>query len=183
MSKASQREAKQKKEESEQEKLSKFSTTLRGYLNTFAELYRQEISDEAIAAYVLTLRHLSPRELEIACTEVMKKAQFFPRPAEILAALEERVGPVHHYRQEDIVPVTPEGRAESKRIFDSYMAEVKEKSESMPGQRWSSDDGWLPREESWRREEMRTASKGVAPRFHVVDKRITPSVEREPGED
>ena len=55
--------------------------------------------------------------------------------------------------------------------------------EPMPGERWTTEDGWLPREESWRREEEREMRKGVAPRFNVVDGRIAAVAQREPGDD
>jgi hypothetical protein len=63
--------------------------TLKGILNTFAQLYRQEISDDAVIAYDAALQHLSSETLKIACNEAIKKCKFFPNPAEIITALEE----------------------------------------------------------------------------------------------
>lgn len=88
MSKASQREAKENREKIEQERHSRFLTILRSSLNVFASLYRQDVPNEdAIQAYLVALRHLSPDELVTACSEVVKTAKFFPNPAEILEAL------------------------------------------------------------------------------------------------
>ncbi len=102
MSKKSQREAREKKERSEQEKLLKFSTTLKGYLSTFAQLYRQEVSDEAVGAYQIALQHLTPEQLKIACDEAIKQCKFFPNPAEILHALKDFYdrSPYHRTRDE-----------------------------------------------------------------------------------
>jgi hypothetical protein len=87
MSKKSQREAREMKEEKEQRARSRFLTTLKGYLSTFALLYRQDISDEAVGAYEVALRHLSPSELQLGCQEATRRCKFFPNPAEILDSL------------------------------------------------------------------------------------------------
>lgn len=87
MSKKSQREARERKEQSETERLLKFSTTLKGYLSTFGQLFRQEIGDEAAGAYQVTLSHLNPEELKLGCDEAIKRCKFFPNPAEILESL------------------------------------------------------------------------------------------------
>lgn len=102
MSKKSQREARERKEQSELERRSKFLTILKGYLSTFGQLYRQEVGDEAVGAYQRALEHLSPDALKIACEEATKQCKFFPNPAEILHALKDFYDrqPFHSTRDE-----------------------------------------------------------------------------------
>lgn len=120
MSKRSQREARQRNEQSEQEKLAKFSSTLNGYLNTFGQVYRQEVGDESVAAYQAALRHLSPSELKLACDESIKRCKFFPNPAEILESLKVA---------RDKLPVETgrpaEGEVMSQKERDGIAAEIR----------------------------------------------------------
>lgn len=102
MSKKDQREAREKREQSELERRSKFLIILKDGLNTFAQLYRQEISDDAVVAYQRALEHLRPDQLQVAFDEAIKHCKFFPNPAEILAALKDFYdrSPMHASRDE-----------------------------------------------------------------------------------
>ena len=169
-------------------------------------------------AYQVALQHLSLEELDIACTEVMKTAKFFPNPAEILAALaawkdrQPLIGTAHAPSctlcvgsgwktvpaplagypdrvlgvpcREHVRSTSPElSSSESKAILRQVFDVIGKIKEPHPEERWTAEDGWLPREESWRREEEREMRKGVAPRFNVVDGRIAAVAQREPGDD
>ena len=88
MSKKSQREQRQKKEELSREREQKFSATLADWLQAFAEYYRQDPPTEtAIALYSAALGHLSPEELNVGCKEALRKCEYFPRAKEILDGL------------------------------------------------------------------------------------------------
>lgn len=134
MSKRSQEEARQMKDENEQQRHLKFSTTLKGYLSTFAQLYRQEITDEAAGAYLDALKHLSPTELKTGCDESVKRCKFFPNPAEILESLklwrdQNTVRTAVDYEDE---PMTEEQKLNFNDGMKKLWAELETKRKNMP---------------------------------------------------
>jgi hypothetical protein len=94
MSKQSQRERRQKEEESKQKRRLEFLDTLNSYLKIFAEVLPRNkelgaLTEAGTAGYEIALQHLSAYELKVACDEGLKTWNFFPSPGEIVAALEE----------------------------------------------------------------------------------------------
>jgi hypothetical protein len=162
--------------------MERFSSTLLEYLKYFAQYYRQDVPSEgALLVYQMGLQHLNEVELKAAFQESIQKCQFFPSVKEMLDCLND-------WKDRQSVPGTAthyekvQESAEDKAIWDCEMGalfnELKSKSpEPMPGQRWTAEDGWLPREESWRRELERDARATKPVAWHA------PIVVREPGED
>ena len=90
MSKKSERESREKREQQLLEIEARFSRTLLGYLQGFATYYRQDPpTEQALEMYGLGLRHLTPIELKAAFEESIRKCKFFPTVAEMLECLKE----------------------------------------------------------------------------------------------
>jgi len=197
MSKKSEREARERKEQTEQEKLLRFSTTLKGYLNDFAQYYRQDPpGEESILLYQMGLRHLNEEELKAAFQESIQKCKFFPSVAEMLECLRE-------WQDRQPTPGTavsyesPKETANDRAIWNNLLSEFWDEhkakdSEPMPGMRWNFDadkedeakygkgrkeSGWRSREESWRIEQEQNARIKAQKPWHA------PISFRQPGED
>ena len=92
MSKRSQDEARQMRDEQEQQRHSKFLETLAVYLKMFGECLPRSkelgsLSETGITGYDVALRHLSSQELKLACEECLR-GEWFPSPGEVLNALD-----------------------------------------------------------------------------------------------
>jgi hypothetical protein len=153
VSKRSQQEARQKKEMNEQERRLRYLSTLSGYLNTCAHLYRQELTVEAVGAYETALRDLGPEQLKIAFDEAMRVCQFFPNPAEILAALKAyhdrqpmnaSTGLFQRPKQEPLSP-------EFKKIWKAAWDKIKRQGSDAYKHRtmWKVGDTWYRAEGNW----------------------------------
>lgn len=182
MSKKNEREKREKIEQEKSQRMERFSSTLLEYLKYFAQYYRQDVPSEgALLVYQMGLQHLNETELKAAFQESIQKCQFFPSVKEMLDCLQD-----WHDRQPAVGTATPAERpsisAEDKVVWDREMGALWDglkaaNPEPMPGQRWSAEDGWLPREESWRRELERAARATKPVAWHA------PIVIREPGDD
>jgi hypothetical protein len=142
MSKKSEREARERKEQNEIERRLKFSTTLKGYLSTFGTLYRQDITEEAAGAYEVALQHLSPEALKIACDEAIKQCKFFPNPAEILQALKDFYDrtPMHATRAESEKEKFDEYFAKLQARGDAYRERMRKEELAIAGKREPGED-------------------------------------------
>lgn len=145
MSKASQHEARQRQEESEQQKRSKFLETLDYYLRMFTEVLPVSkelgtLTEIGIEAYDIGLRDLSPQELKCACEQALKTCRFRPSPGEIrecLRTYRERAfgGTLVHY---DDAPLSEADKEALQPLWDDLRMKLKitAKSKSMrqPGE-------------------------------------------------
>jgi hypothetical protein len=184
----------------EEQKRLKFMNALARHLDRFGELLpratiMEPLTEKGIDGYVAALYHLSPEQLQRACDESLKVCTFFPKPAEILKAysdwldIQPSSGTAPHYSEPS---TTPEERRESQKLLRDCFAALSKSGEPMSGMRYSLEDdvedamkygphrrenGWRPREESWRRELERDARATKPVAWHA------PIALRQPGED
>jgi hypothetical protein len=199
MSKQSRRDLREKKEQEFSERELKIQSAVYNWLVKFDAYFPQRaepLTKVAIDLYVTGLRHLSPYQLDMACEQSLKMYKFSPTIAEILGALKEWTDaqpiPGTRVALESYPPLTEKEKIASQKLLEESLARMTQSSEPMPGMRWTFEDnvedeskygtdrrenGWRPREESWRRELEREARKVRPKSWHA------PIVIREPGED
>lgn len=128
MSKKSQREAQEREEEKRRDAQLKFLAALEEWLKRLSVLPRKAAIDEdEVGTYALALRHLSPKELTIACTEALRSQTFFPVPAEIIECLKtwRARHPVGNFDEpEPVSEWTDEEKADNKRIWDDAWKKI-----------------------------------------------------------
>lgn len=150
MSKASQREARERNEEESRQREQKFSLTLAEWMQTFSEYFRQEPpTQKAMVAYTVGLEDLSLAELKLGCAEALKTCEFFPKVADIREALRvarDRIGYGHSPAEPETG--TPMTKQEREAIAKS-ISEVGKSFGTFPsrfeGQHWTPEAGWMPK--------------------------------------
>lgn len=128
MSKKSQREAREREEQKHQDAQLKFLAALEEWLKRLSVLPRRAAIDEdEVGTYAIALRHLSPKELTIACTEALRSQTFFPVPAEIIECLKTWRGrhPVGNFDEpEPASEMTDEEKMEMKKLWDDAWKKI-----------------------------------------------------------
>lgn len=82
-------------------------------------MFRTEITELISVGYREALSDLTPSEIERGFREARKKLKFFPLAAEI-RELATNSEPTHYFDAGAFPAETPEQRAESKRIWESF---------------------------------------------------------------
>lgn len=158
-------------EPSESEKQPKMFSEL---MALWGELYSSNYSKEVTEATYTTWRlALSPLPnlnwLNKAFLLAMKEsANYMPAVGVILEAYE-RIAEKESKTYFEPEPAM-QTAAEDKLMWARLMAENKEFLKQPPwyeGKRWTKEDGWLPREESWRREAAREAQQKPVKSWHA----------------
>ena len=127
--------------------------------------HRIELSEQEVKIYLSGLREFGPKQLDEAFYLCRLECKFMPRIADVV----ERIKPETSYF--DSV-VSEDQNVEDKSTWKNLMAQFGERlrtenPEPMPGQRWTAEDGWKPREESWRLEADRDARKKPVSSWHA----------------
>lgn len=135
------------------------------WLALLAIHYKIELTEPEIEIYLDGLKEFGPKQLDDAFALCRKECLFMPRVADIVS----RIAPEKTYFEPDPPMYSPpEDKATWAKLMAENGAEIrKQPSEPMPGQRWTAEDGWLPREESWRLEAEREARKKPAVAWHA----------------
>ncbi len=124
-----------------------------------------ELTPPEIELYVKPLTEYGAKQLDDAFALCLRECVFMPKIAEIIS----RIAPEKTYYEPD-PPMyrNPEDKSTWEKLMAENKAEIKSKSsEPMPGQRWTAEDGWKPREESWRLGAEREARKKPLTAWHA----------------
>jgi hypothetical protein len=151
---ADQNLAKQKKDASESTEQSKpFLELIASWINVYTGNYGKEATEETILAWKIGLSGLQPKLLHSAFAECLRECTYWPSVAEIRAAYEkiDEIENKHYFEGYETDPKL--SREEDRTLWKNLMAEFwdehhKRNPEPMPGMRWTSEHGWLPREKS-----------------------------------
>ena len=189
MSKASQREAREQREQLSRERDAKFSASLSEWLQTFAEYYPQKnpLSENSVALYEMGLRNLSPKELDGACKEAIRMCKFFPTVAEILDGLKQwrdlqpGFGTALHYDEQ------PKLTPQEEKTFDAGMKklwlELERQRKAMVAPRRLTPDELEARQRSYFGYAGKWTQERTDKHLAAIRKSKEPAATREPGED
>lgn len=151
MSKASQREARERKTLQDQERRSRFLTTLKEWLSIFASYYQNQgstASEEAVTAYRIGLEDLSEAELKLACAEAIKVCAFTPKVSDIregLRAARDRIGYGHSPAEAETgTPITKQEREAIAKSIREVGKSFGEMPDRFKGQHYTRETGWMP---------------------------------------
>lgn len=135
-----------------------------------AETMNLQLSELQNIGYLEALSDLSVTEIRAGFKRARKTSNFFPKPIEVRELANDQLEEENKsYFQLEPPPI--EGAKDKqilKNLMDTFWAEHEKKSpEAMPGQRWTAEDGWKPREESWRLELEREARQKPVVAWHA----------------
>jgi len=127
--------------------------------------YKVELTPPEIELYVKPLTEYGAKQLDDAFAICLRECVFMPKVAEIIL----RIAPVKTYYQPR---KSSEDSARDKQVLaqlfaDFWKTHKSESNEAMAGKRWTMEDGWKPREESWRLELERDARKMPIAAWHA----------------
>jgi hypothetical protein len=107
-----------------------FLAILKKHLAMFGELYRQRVSDLAIAAYAQDLMGLTPQQLDAACLQARRTSEFMPTSATILRCVPKQDNTFLGPAQIEYPPVTDDDRKAGEE-FSAKLRETLTKMEEL----------------------------------------------------
>ena len=89
------------------------------WLNVYAQIYRETLTEELILAYQVALEDLNAELLHKAFRRAMKLSTFRPTPAEVLNAYQVEIERAPKPKQLDAPPMSEGERADIQAAFDN----------------------------------------------------------------
>ena len=77
------------------EQFKKFLDRMKVHLARFGEVYRQPLTAISVEVYIEQLKHLTPEQLDAACTRAIATSEFMPVPATVLRCHNEITAATH----------------------------------------------------------------------------------------
>jgi len=126
------------------------------WLALLAIHFRVELSDLEMQIYCGALEKCDPQALEISFQKCLHECEFLPKLKDIHDRMPETTS---YFEPEPPMSTAAEDKAMWAHLMEENKEWIKNHPPDWENKRWTAEDGWLPVEESWRREAARESSK------------------------